>query len=543
MKLKLLKHSSLVLLGICLIWNLEAQAQIVRLESHNFPGAFIRHANGRGRIDTYINPYQDSQFRIITGLAHGGGISLESVNFPGNFLRHRNGEIWLEANDNSWIFRQDATWWRRLGLVGSGVSFESMNFPGNFIRHRGGELYNENPGGIPADATFCQRNEGVAAMVDAFEGADPEITNFDGNYRIYVTNQGGVIRCMRPYNNNNLKGSWYATTAYVMPPHLINGWAPAVVKVGSEYRMYFNAIDTRGPDENNIYVAFSNNPNAGFSNEVEVVHDGAGGCTDVIDAGIDGNYIYYGGSVGGGAFMADLTNNGRSSINHRRVNGLNNYSEAPFVGYVSGVGKVMLYARGLFYQDSYGSNWATGHGQNWTYRGQVNFPNADQYLFRLGHASTVNDYIAVNSNRANTNVRRIAIGKLSLRGGYLEGARTNDNEESEEMSLSVVIEDATDVEVVADFGELKPNDFKIYPNPVEGRNFYVAFNASSAALSVQIDIYDLSGALVHQLTKENAEKGVNSYALDRSSLLPGQYVMHVQNEREETLGKGLFTIN
>lgn len=521
----------------------ESYAQTMRFESHNFPGSFIRHANSRGRIDANVDPFQDSEFRIVAGLANSSAISLESVNFPGSFLRHKNGEIWLEANDGSGLFHRDATWWMRSGLAGGGISFESYNFGGNYIRHRGGLLYSENPGGIPADATFHERPVGGNALVDAFEGADPEITNFDGNYRIYVTNHGGVIRCMRPYDNNNLKGSWYATTAYTMPPHLINGWAPAVVKVGSEYRMYFSAIDTRGPDDNNIYVAFSNNPNSGFANEVEVVHDGAGGCTDVIDAGIDGNIIYYGGSVGGGAFMADLTNNGRSSANHRRVNGLTNYSEAPFVGHVTGVGKVMLYARGFYYDDSYGSNWATGDGQNWTYQGQVQFPIADQYLFRLGHASTVDDYIAVNSNRAGTPVRRIAIGRLSLQNGNLAGQRTTGGEaDSDGMVLTVVIEDLSDVNVVADFGEMKPNDLKIYPNPVIGDDFYIAFNSDEVISSVQIGIYDLSGALVQRVDKKNVEMGVNSYKLDGSNLRAGQYVLHITSEEGRSLGRNSFII-
>jgi hypothetical protein len=545
MKLKKLQIRIIVIMMIVMgAFGADLHAQTTRFESHNFPGNYIRHAYSRGRIDANVSPFQDSEFRIVSGLANGAAISLESVNFPGSFLRHKSGEIWLEPNDGSGIFHQDATWWMRSGLAGGGVSFESYNFGGNYIRHRNGLLYSESPGGLPADATFHERPVGGGAMVDAFEGADPEITNFDGNYRIYVTNHAGVIRCMRPYDNNNLKGSWYATTAFTMPPHLINGWAPAVVKVGSEYRMYFNAIDTRGPDDNNIYVAFSNNPNSGFANEVEVVHDGAGGCTDVIDAGIDGNIIYYGGSVGGGAFMADLTNNGRSSANHRMVNGLTNYSEAPFVGYVTGVGKVMLYARGFYYNDSYGTNWATGDGQNWTYQGQVNFPNADQYLFRLGHASTVNDYIAVNSNRAGTPVRRIAIGQLSLQGGYLEGNRVSGDPgaDTEGMVLTVVIEDLTDVNVVADFGEMKPSDFKIYPNPVQGTEFFIAFNAREVATSAQIDIYDLSGALVLQVIKENVEMGVNSYQLDRSGLRAGQYMLRVTNDRGQLLGGDTFIV-
>lgn len=132
---------------------------IKRIESMNFVGFFIRHSSSRGRTDSVVNPIQDSQFRIVAGLADSSCVSIESVNFPGRFLRHRNGEIWLDANDGTDTFKADATWWKRTGLAdATGVSFESYNFSGRYLRHRDSLLYSE---AVTADvgqkdATFYQ---------------------------------------------------------------------------------------------------------------------------------------------------------------------------------------------------------------------------------------------------------------------------------------------------------------------------------------------------------------------------------------------------
>jgi hypothetical protein len=109
---------------------------IRRLQSFNFSSRFIRHQGFRARIDANVSPLEDSQFRVVAGLANSSGVSFESVNFPGRFLRHRNNEIWLDANDGSAGFQADATWFRRAGLANSSwSSYESHNSPGWFMRH------------------------------------------------------------------------------------------------------------------------------------------------------------------------------------------------------------------------------------------------------------------------------------------------------------------------------------------------------------------------------------------------------------------------
>jgi beta-glucanase (GH16 family) len=114
--------------------------------SQNIAGNVIRHQNSRGRIDPAgsVSPPADGNWTMVSGLA-GGGVSFQSRNFPGSYLRHRNGEVWLDANDGSAQFKQDATFNQRAGLANSGAtSFESWNFPGRYLRHRNSLLYVEN---------------------------------------------------------------------------------------------------------------------------------------------------------------------------------------------------------------------------------------------------------------------------------------------------------------------------------------------------------------------------------------------------------------
>ncbi|TDC85997.1 alpha-arabinofuranosidase [Micromonospora sp. KC606] len=128
-----------------------------RFRSHDLPDRFIRHWESRGRIDQNVTALADSQFRIVTGLAGSGTVSLESTNRPGYYVRHRNFEIWVERNDGSTLFRNDASFFRRAGLADSaGVSFESLNFAGRYIRHYEQLLYVQAPSTATdrADATF-----------------------------------------------------------------------------------------------------------------------------------------------------------------------------------------------------------------------------------------------------------------------------------------------------------------------------------------------------------------------------------------------------
>jgi hypothetical protein len=132
---------------------------VVRLQSLNYPGLFIRHRNFLGeltRITTDLDR-KDASFKLVPGLADRNLVSFESVNYPGYYLRHQGFRIKLMRGPGDDLFRKDATFRRVPGLANSSmVSFESLNYPGYYIRHRDFHLYLErgNTELFRKDATF-----------------------------------------------------------------------------------------------------------------------------------------------------------------------------------------------------------------------------------------------------------------------------------------------------------------------------------------------------------------------------------------------------
>ena len=125
---------------------------------------YIRHQNSQGVLtkvgfnDSLAR--KDATFRLDFGLA-GKCISLESVNFPGSYLRHQNFWIVLSKNDNSPLFKEDATFCTKNSLpLGSQTMFESVNKPGFFISNVGGRLkivQSANTAEFRVNATFERR--------------------------------------------------------------------------------------------------------------------------------------------------------------------------------------------------------------------------------------------------------------------------------------------------------------------------------------------------------------------------------------------------
>src|SRR5262245_8051663 len=147
-------------LGIIRNYTTASNGTIRRLQSFNYNTRYIRHQGFRARIDANVSPVEDSQFRVVPGVASSGAVSFESVNFPGRFLRHRNNEIWVDANDGSAGFRAAATWFRRAGLANTNwSSYESFNFPGQYMRHSNFLMILGTVSGSlqQADATFREQ--------------------------------------------------------------------------------------------------------------------------------------------------------------------------------------------------------------------------------------------------------------------------------------------------------------------------------------------------------------------------------------------------
>ncbi|WP_436521350.1 AbfB domain-containing protein [Actinoplanes sp. HUAS TT8] len=112
----------------------------LQVTTWGFTDRYLRHADSLGwteHVDagSAVLLKQDATFTLRHGLADSSCYSLESVNYPGRFLRHADSRIRLAANDGSALFASDATFCARPGLGGTGVTFESINFPGSYLRH------------------------------------------------------------------------------------------------------------------------------------------------------------------------------------------------------------------------------------------------------------------------------------------------------------------------------------------------------------------------------------------------------------------------
>lgn len=132
-------------------------APVNRIQSYNFQDRYVRHADYDVRIDPNVSPVQDSQFRVVPGLAGSGTVSFQSVNYPGYYLRHYGFDFQLAADDGTAAFRADSTFHRVAGLASSSwSSFRSYNYPDRYIRHYAYQLrldpITDSAG--RADATF-----------------------------------------------------------------------------------------------------------------------------------------------------------------------------------------------------------------------------------------------------------------------------------------------------------------------------------------------------------------------------------------------------
>lgn len=87
----------------------------------------------------------DATWKIVPGLANSNCYSFESRNYPGEFLRHREFRVRRDADDNSALFKADATWCAVAG--DGGVRFTSANLPGSYLRHVDSEVWLATPGG------------------------------------------------------------------------------------------------------------------------------------------------------------------------------------------------------------------------------------------------------------------------------------------------------------------------------------------------------------------------------------------------------------
>jgi hypothetical protein len=139
------------------------QRRSFRVTTPGYETRYLRHRDGLARTDVITSTSAatdrlDATFIVRAGLAESSCFSLESANFPGQYLRHANYRLQKSSSDGSVVFQQDATFCAQQPLNGGAgnVSLESFNYPGCYVRHRNEEVWiDPNSGGsLLADATW-----------------------------------------------------------------------------------------------------------------------------------------------------------------------------------------------------------------------------------------------------------------------------------------------------------------------------------------------------------------------------------------------------
>jgi non-reducing end alpha-L-arabinofuranosidase len=96
----------------------------------------------------------DATWIVHAGLGNSACVSFESANKAGFYIRHSGFELFLNSNDGSALFAQDATFCPRAGNSGTGYSLMSNNYSNKYIRHFNFTGYVASDGGSNAwDAT------------------------------------------------------------------------------------------------------------------------------------------------------------------------------------------------------------------------------------------------------------------------------------------------------------------------------------------------------------------------------------------------------
>jgi YVTN family beta-propeller protein len=98
-----------------------------------------------------------AQFILRDGLADSRCVSLESAVWPGKWLRHYGFRLQLGTNNNTDLFRNDATFCPETGLSGSGQSFRSTNYPAYVLHVRNLQAWIDpvtNDASFAAEASF-----------------------------------------------------------------------------------------------------------------------------------------------------------------------------------------------------------------------------------------------------------------------------------------------------------------------------------------------------------------------------------------------------
>lgn len=106
----------------------------------NYPDRYWHVSGGYVKLDRVGGSQfrEDSTFKLVKGLANSSCYSFAT--HDGRYLRHRSFVLVAERDDDSPLFRQDATFCPRPSPVYGATMLEAVNYPGRFLRHQNFQL-------------------------------------------------------------------------------------------------------------------------------------------------------------------------------------------------------------------------------------------------------------------------------------------------------------------------------------------------------------------------------------------------------------------
>ncbi len=127
-------------------------ARSFRVTTPGFTDRYLRHRDGVARTDVVTAASTplvkaDATFIVRRGLADPSCYSFESRNIAGHYLRHADFRVRLSANENTDLYRRDATFCAQPGATGGTVRLASVNELGTNIRHYQEEVWVSSNGG------------------------------------------------------------------------------------------------------------------------------------------------------------------------------------------------------------------------------------------------------------------------------------------------------------------------------------------------------------------------------------------------------------
>ncbi|SNT50234.1 RNA polymerase sigma factor, sigma-70 family [Asanoa hainanensis] len=133
------------------------------LEVANQPGQYATTSRTLGvlaKVDASSaeSVRRRATFEVTAGIADSQCSTLRTQD--GGYLRHMSWRLRASLDEDTALFRGDATFCVRPGAIPGSVSLESSNYPGWFLRHRGGQLWVDRDDGTQtfgADSSFFVR--------------------------------------------------------------------------------------------------------------------------------------------------------------------------------------------------------------------------------------------------------------------------------------------------------------------------------------------------------------------------------------------------